>query len=122
MGRKKQANSPQMAALGKYIKMLREELGLSMHEVSRRSALTPSYISKVEAGNVFKTISAHALMEFSRAYNIPIQIILERMGLMEQDDELPGLTSYLKLKYKAPLRAVQEMEIAWAIIREKYMK
>lgn len=110
-----------MTALGGYLKILRQDLGFSMHEVARRSSLTPSYVSKIEAGNVFKTISAHALMEFSRIYNVPVQIMLEKMNLIEREDELPGLASYLRLKHNAPLKAVQEMEIAWDIIKEKYL-
>lgn len=111
-----------MAELGIYLKRLREGLGLSMHEVSRRSNLTPSYISKIETGIVFKTVSAQALVEFSNTYNVPIPVILEKMYLVErEEDELPGLSIYLRLKYDAPPDAVQEMKIAWRIVKEKYM-
>lgn len=112
-----------MPELGAYLKKIREGLGLSMHEVSRRSSLTPSYISKIETGTVFKTISAQALVEFSNTYNVPVPIILEKMYLVERDeDELPGLSSYLRLKYDAPPDAVQEMKIVWRIVKEKYMR
>lgn len=111
----------EMAALGEYLKKMRADLGISMHEVARRTTLTPSYISKIENGATFQTISMHGLVEFSKAYNIPPHIILERSGFIpENEDELPGLSSYLRLKYKTPYQAVQEMEIVWEIIKKKY--
>lgn len=111
-----------MYELGKYLKNLREDLGLSMHEVARRSSLTPSYISKIESGNVFKTVGVQALVEFSKVYNIPPGLIIEKMNLTErEEDELPGLAPYLRIKYGATANAVQEMEIAWRIVKEKHM-
>lgn len=110
-----------MKQLGDYLKRIRVDLGLSMHEVARRTSLTPSFISKLESGAVFQSISAQALVEFSRCYSIPVNTILERSGLLPaSEDELPGLGTYLRLKYKAPQQATQEMEIAWEIVRKKY--
>lgn len=111
----------EMLNLGEYLKSMRSDLGLSMHEVARRTELTPSYISKIENGATFQTISTNGLIEFSKAYNIPPHIILERAGFIpESEDELPGFASYLRLKYKAPQQVVQEMEIAWDIVKKKY--
>ncbi len=111
----------EMRNLGEYLRQMRTDLGLSMHEVARRTSLTPSYISKIENCATFQTISAQGLVEFSRCYNLPVSIILERSGFVpESEDELPGIGSYLRLKYKAPHQAVQEMEIAWDIVRKKY--
>lgn len=111
----------EMALLADYLRRIRVDLGLSMHEVARRTNLTPSYISKMESGNTFQTISAHGLVEFSECYNIPIALILEKAGFVpESEDDLPGLASYLRLKYKTPHQAAQEMEIAWSIIKQKY--
>jgi len=111
----------EMALLGDYLRRIRTDLGLSMHEVARRTTLTPSYISKMESGNTFQTISAHGLIEFSKCYNMPASLMLEKAGFTpESEDDLPGLSSYLRLKYKAPQQAVQEMEIAWSIIKQKY--
>lgn len=111
----------EMRDLGDYLKRVRTDLGLSMHEVARRSTLTPSYISKIENGATFQTISAHGLIEFSKCYNMPVLVILEKAGFIpESEDDLPGLAPYLRLKYKTPHLAVQEMEIAWEIVKKKY--
>ncbi|MBI1888624.1 MAG: helix-turn-helix domain-containing protein [Candidatus Spechtbacteria bacterium] len=117
----KNKTSKEMALLADYLRRVRSDLGLSMHEVARRTSLTASYISKIENGATFQTISAHALVEFSKCYGIPPSIILEQGGFTPQkEDDLPGLASFLRLKYKAPHQAVQEMEIAWEITKKKY--
>lgn len=111
----------EMLHLAEYLRRIRTDLGLSMHEVARRTNLTPSYISKMESGNTFQTISAHGLVEFSKCYNTPIALIMEKAGFVpESEDDLPGLASYLRLKYKTPHQATQEMEIAWEIVKKKY--
>ncbi len=110
----------QMANLGIFLKNLRQELGLSMHEAARRSGLSPSYISKIESGNVFKSITVWAIVKFSKIYGIPVNNLLEKAGFLEKQDELPGLSIYLRLKYDVPFQAVKDMEIAWEIIKKKY--
>jgi len=112
-------SSPEIVKLGGYLKKLRNEMGLSIHDVAKTSRLTAGYISRLENGQ-FKTITAESLVKFSGAYNIPIDLMLERAGLTEKQDDLPGLSTYLKLKYDAPFPAIQEMEIAWEIIEKKY--
>lgn len=113
--------SKEMVTLGEYLKSLRQDFGLSMHEVARRSTLTPSYISKIESGEVFQTIGIQTLIEFTHVYNVPLLSLIERAGFIEEnEDGLPGFTAYLKAKYRAPHQAVQEMELAWEIIRKKY--
>lgn len=114
---------PKMQRLGSYLKKIRKELGFSMHEVSRKSSLTPSYISKIEAGSVFKSINVDALISFSSVYGIPVIAILEESGFLEKsNDDLPGFATYLKIKYKLPHQAVRDMEIAKEIIEKKYKK
>ena len=109
--------------LGKYLKQLREELGLSMHAVARKSDLTPSYISKIEAGTALKSISVEALINFSGTYNIPVTAILEEAGFLEKsNDGLPDFITYLKIKYKLPHQAIRDLEIAKEIIEIKYNK
>lgn len=114
-------NPPGIQKLGKYLKQLREELGLSMHAVARKVNLTPSYISKIESGTILKSISVRALINFSQAYSIPITAILEEAGFLEKsDDDLPGFATYLKIKYKLPYQAIRDLEIAKEIFEKKY--
>jgi len=110
-----------MKYLGDYLKRIRADLGFSMYDVAKNSNLTPSYISKIENGSKFQSISAHNLIAFSKSYGIPIPTILEKSGFLPPaEDEFPGLSSYLRLKYSAPPQAVQDMEFAWEIVKRKY--
>lgn len=113
-----------MIKLGEVLKQLRKERNLSMHEVARRNKiLTPSYISKIEAANTYKSVTVEALVAFSKVYEIPISALLERAGFLEKDEEaLPGLASYLKIKYSAPYQLITDMEIAWEVLKEKYAR
>ncbi|MBI4811953.1 helix-turn-helix domain-containing protein [Candidatus Falkowbacteria bacterium] len=119
MATSRKNSSPEIIRLGDYLKKLRKEMGLSIHGAAKTSQLTAGYISRLENGQ-FKTITAETLVKFSRTYNIPVNLILERAGLLEKQDDLPGLATYLKIKYDAPFAAIQEMKIAWEIIEKKY--
>lgn len=114
----------EMIKLGETLKQLREERNLSMHEVARRNKiLTPSYISKIEAVNTYKSVTVEALVAFSKVYEIPVSVLLERVGFLEKEEEaLPSLTSYLKIKYNAPYQLITDMEIAWEVLQEKYVR
>jgi len=111
-----------MKNLGKYLKTLREELGLSMYDVARKTDLTPSYISKIEAGNTYKSINVDSLIAFSRVYRIPITALLEKAGFLEKEDDLPQLSTYLKIKYNLPPQAIRDIEIFKEFIENKYKK
>ena len=112
----------EMEALGRHLRSLREDFGLSMREVARRASVTPSYVSKLEGGGAFQSITVQGLKNFADIYHVPMQALMERAGFVEEDAEgLPGLMAYLKAKYRLPHQAAQEMEIAWEITKKKYL-
>ncbi len=115
---------PQMKKLGKYLKSLREELGLNMHDVARQTKLTPSYISKLEKGDNFSSIGVGTLVAFSKAYEIPITAIIENAGFIKSRSKngLPCLGSYLKIKYSLSPEQVRDILIAFDITEKKYKK
>ena len=111
-----------MQRFGAYLRSLREDFGLSAREVARRTGLTPSYISKLEKGGAFQSVSVQTVRSFAEIYRIPLQALLEQSGfLKEEEGGLPGLAAYFKAKYRAPHQAVQEMEIVWEIVKKKYL-
>lgn len=108
--------------LGKYLRTLREELGLSMRDVTNQTGLTPSYISKIEAGNTFKSINVDSLISFSKVYKIPITALLEEAGFLNKEDDLPQLSTYLKIKYNLSPQAIRDIEIFKEFVENKYKK
>ncbi|MBU4350929.1 helix-turn-helix transcriptional regulator [Patescibacteria group bacterium] len=115
--------SYEISKLGKYLKQLREEQGLSIREVARQSEMSPSHLAKIEAGDTFKSISIKTLVKLSKFYGIPVDAILKEAGFIEDAlDELPGFAQYLRAKYQLPPQAIRDLEMAKRIVEEKYKK
>ena len=111
----------EMKKLGTYLKQLREEAGLSIREVTRKSEMAPSYLFKIEKGDSFSTLSIHTLLKLSKFYNIPIGALLKEAGLVDSDEyELPDLPQYLRAKYHLSPQAIRDMEMAKEIVDKKY--
>lgn len=113
----------EMKELGDYLKKLREELGMSIRQAAIAAKLTPSYLSKIEAGDAFKSIGIGKLVQLSKTYGIPISTILQEAGFLENnDDGLPEFAQYLRSKYLLPPQAIRDMEMAKEIVEKKYKR
>lgn len=120
---KKQIIPYEMKRLGDYLKKLREELGMSIRQAAAAAKLTPSHLSKIEAGDTFKSIGIEKLVRLSKVYGIPVSTILQEAGFLEDDeDKLPGLARYLRAKYHLPPQAIRDMEMAKEIVDKKYLQ
>jgi len=110
-----------MEKLGTYLKALREEAGFSLREAAEKSEVAPSYLSKIEAGDTFSTITVQNLIKLSKTYNIPPIAILKEIGLIGSDEyDLPDFPQYLRAKYNLPSQAIRDMEMAKEIVEKKY--
>lgn len=108
--------------LGKYLKQLRKELGLSIRGVAKECRISPSHLAKIETAN-FKTVGIKLLVKLSEFYNIPVSAILKETGFIEIDDNnLPELAQYLRAKYQLSPQAIRDMEMAKEIVEKKYPK
>jgi len=111
----------EMKKLGEYLKTLREEAGFSIREAARKSELAPSYLSKIEAGDTFSTITVQTLIKLSKTYDIPPIAILKEAGLIGSDEyDLPDFPQYLRAKYHLSPQAIRDMEMAKEIVEKKY--
>ena len=111
----------EMKKLGTYLKQLREEAGLSIREVTRKSGMAPSYLFKIEKGDTFSTLSIHTLLKLSKFYNLPIGALLKEASLVDSDEyEFPDLPQYLRAKYHLSPQAIRDMEMAKEIVEKKY--
>lgn len=107
--------------LSQYLKKLREELGLSIRQAAFKSEIAPSHLSKIEAGDTFKSISVETLVRLSKLYQIPITALLKEAGFIErEEDDLPEFSLYLRRKYKLSPQAIRDMEMAKEIVDKKY--
>ena len=113
--------SYEMKKLGTYLKTLREEAGFSIREAAQKSEVAPSYLSKIEAGDTFSTITVQTLIKLSKTYDIPPIAILKEIGLIGSDEyDLPDFPQYLRAKYHLSPQAIRDMEMAKEIVEKKY--
>ena len=111
----------EMKKLGSYLKEMREETGLSIRTAAKKSEIAPSFLSKIEAGDTFSTISIQTLIKLSKTYDIPPIAILKEAGLIDSDEyDLPDFPQYLRAKYHLSPQAIRDMEMAKEIVDKKY--
>ncbi|MCX6813514.1 MAG: helix-turn-helix domain-containing protein [Candidatus Azambacteria bacterium] len=113
--------SYEITKLGKYLRQLRKEQGLSIRSVAKSCSIAPSYLAKIEIGDTFKTIGIATLVKFSKFYGIPVSSMLKEAGFINSyDDDLPELAQYLRAKYQLSPQAIRDMEMAKEIVDKKY--
>lgn len=115
--------SGEMQLLAAYLLKLRKETGFSLREAARQADITPSYLSKIEGGITFYTVSIRTIVNLAKTYNIPLAVILEKAKLIPDSEyKLPLLPQYLRLKYQMSNQAIRDMEMAKEIVDKKYGK
>jgi transcriptional regulator with XRE-family HTH domain len=111
---------PEMKKLALSLRNLRTENGFSLREAARNANISPSYLSKIEAGDTFTTIGIKTILSLAKAYNTPLVVILQESGLLEDESKLPEMPQYLRLKYSLSQQAIRDMEMAKQIVDKKY--
>jgi len=107
--------------LGKYLRELRKEQGLSIRNVAKNCGMSPSHLAKIEIGNTSKTIGVGTLVKFSKFYGIPVSAILKETGFIDSyESDLPELAPYLRAKFQFCPQAIRDMEMAKEIVDKKY--
>jgi len=115
--------SYEITKLGKYLKELRKEQGLSIRSVAKSCGIAPSHLAKIELGDTFKTIGIGTLVKFSKFYGIPVSSLLKEAGFIDShESDLPELAQYLRAKYQLSFQAIRDMVMAKEIVDKKYEK
>ena len=110
-----------MKRLGSFLALLRTQAGFSMREAAKKAGVAAGYLSKLEAGNTFQTISIQSLSKLANVYASPVSYLLEEAGYIERGDQkLPELPQYLRLKYRLSHQAIRDMELTYDLVRHKY--
>lgn len=115
--------SYEITKLGKYLKELRKEQGLSIRSVAKSCSVAPSYLANIEAGHTYKTIGVETLVKLSKFYSIPVSSMLKEAGFIDSyESDLPELGLYLRAKYQLSPQAIRDMTMAKEIVDKKYEK
>lgn len=111
----------EITKLGKYLRELRKEQGLSIRSVAKSCGIAPSHLAKIEIGDTFKTIGIATLVKFSKFYGIPVSSMLKEAGFIDSyESDLPELAQYLRAKYQLSPQAIRDMVMAKEIVEKKY--
>jgi transcriptional regulator with XRE-family HTH domain len=77
--------------IGKRIRALREERGLTQREVARRAGLTPSGVGFIEHGQT-RNPSAETVVSIARALGVPVEELLEEPVPLAKAPQETGLS------------------------------
>ncbi|WP_442914286.1 helix-turn-helix domain-containing protein [Kribbella sp. NBC_01245] len=88
----------QQRALSSTIKEARLARGYSASELARRSGLTPSTITRIEASQLQHPPQAENLIAIAHALDIPAGDLFGALDWLEEN-ELPSFTPYLRARY-----------------------
>lgn len=70
---------PQMTTLAQTLRDRREELGLSLREVERRTSIANAHLSQIETGKIEKP-EVSLLFELAQAYDMDLVQLIEKSG------------------------------------------
>ena len=86
--------------LSKIIKQKRDNLSLTINQVSKKAGLSKAFISRIEKGDFNnKNVSLHSIIKLAKGLNIKVKEILDNLNVIEQNEPSP-LRIYLRTKYK----------------------
>ncbi len=74
----------QLAALGEFIRLQRKQAEMSLRELAAKANVSNPYISQIERG--LHEPSMRVLRSISAALNLPLDTLLVRAGLIDEED------------------------------------
>lgn len=104
-----------MTSIGKRIRNLRTERGLSQGDVSRSTGMGREYISRVEQGHVVPSVES--VQRFAAALGVPVHELFREAPLEggtdgwrnEEDSFVSALSSYVKKMDRPRLRMLMSL-------------
>ena len=78
-----------MEKISVQIRKLREEMGLSAAQLAEKSSLTPSFISKLEAGQ-YSNLTLTTSKSLADGLGLTLKAFLEAIGFLENNRERPS--------------------------------
>lgn len=95
---------------GAFIKELREELGLSIHDLSSISGISVSYLSRVERG-LRDIPNPNYLRKLASGLNMEYEKLLQAAGFLDSDDAIVKLGTPPKTPVQDLKKILAQQEI-----------
>jgi transcriptional regulator with XRE-family HTH domain len=84
----------QVEAFGQFIHTQRKLAKLSLRELAARTEVSNAYLSQLERG--LHAPSIRVMKSLADAFNLSVETLLEQAGLLEEDDDTPGVEAAIK--------------------------
>lgn len=108
--------------LGKFLRSQRPGNKPSLREISQRTELSESFLSKLERGE-YGTLLLETLRQVSKGYGIPLEKLLAVSGYVDwEEPALPELEIYLRTKYGLTEEGIREAERFIEYAKARYGK
>jgi transcriptional regulator with XRE-family HTH domain len=91
MAQDRLVNETRWTALGAIIRARRSAAGLSLRDLADRTSISNAYLSQIERGLHEPSLSV--LRAVADALGLPLALLLERAGVLEQSDGSPAAPS-----------------------------
>jgi transcriptional regulator with XRE-family HTH domain len=105
--------------VAKLLKQRRQQLGLSAHEVARRSGVNVATISRIEHAEI-PSPRADSLTAIAKVLELPATDLFVSADWIP-DNQLPTVKPYLRAKYSnLPPDVLAELEASIARVVERY--
>jgi transcriptional regulator with XRE-family HTH domain len=95
------------ATLGEYLRVAREQVGLSQRQLAARIGIHNSYLARLESGETANP-SADVVQRIADVLEIDSTDLFAYIGVVPPTG-LPDLAPYLRAKYRMSDEAIQEM-------------
>ena len=94
------------------IKMLREDKGFTQEKLAENAKLTRGYISRLEKGNYADdSPSIRTLRQIADGLKEPLELILAKAGLTQDDYINVSTPTFLRAKYNLNKDEIQSVEL-----------
>lgn len=113
-------NQTTVSKIASYLVYQRKKRCLTLQNLAEMADLTPSYLSKLEAGE-FDSISLDVVIKLARGLEMSLADFLYKCQLIDFGASyFPDLRFYLREKYQFPTQAVADVEMFMEFIQIKY--
>lgn len=111
-------NKNDLQQFAETLKRERARAGLSVRQLSDRSGLTGSTISRLETGQIDKPRPDH-LQRLARALAVDVEDFYALAGYL-MPEGLPELRPYLRAKYNLPEQAARQLDEYFQALRHRW--
>ena len=110
----------QFEAFGEFLHTQRKLANLSLRDLSARTEVSNAYLSQLERG--MHAPSVRVLKSLADAFNISAETMLERAGLLEEDESSAGRPPDVEAAIKADTRLSPDQKEALLAVYRGFVR